>query len=149
MAVSQETQLGRDVTRDMNRIRRAHGLAALRSSSLLARAASAHAVWLATAGAFTHDWPVGRPFARWILGFYPAAGYMRWTAGENLLWRSPAVTSREAVALWLASPPHRRNLLGSWRELGVGVVRADGAAGVFPSDEPVFVLATEFGARVR
>ena len=150
VAVSRVTQLGRDLTGEINRLRRAHGLGALRSSPALARAASAHAVWLATAGSFTHDWPAGTPFSHWILGFYPATGYGAWTAGENLLWRSPDVTPGEALALWLASPPHRRNLLTpSWHELGVGVVRADGASGVYPTDEPVFVVATEFGARIR
>jgi uncharacterized protein YkwD len=150
VAVSRETQLGRDLTGEINRLRRAHGLGALRSSRLLARAASAHAVWLATAGSFTHDWPAGTPFSHWILGFYPATGYGSWTAGENLLWRSPDVTAAQALALWLASPPHRLNLLtSSWRELGVAVVRADGASGVYPTGEPVFVVATEFGARIR
>jgi len=150
VAVSRETQLGRDLTGEINRLRRAHGLGALRSSHLLARAAAAHAVWLATAGSFTHDWPAGTPFSQWILGFYPATGYGTWAAGENLLWRSPDVTPAQALALWLASPPHRRNLLtSSWRELGVAVVRADGASGVYPAGEPVFVVATEFGARIR
>ena len=150
VAVSREADLAHEIAAEINAVRRARGLSSLRSSPLLGRAGSAHATWLATAGSFTHDWPAGRPFSRWILGFYPATGYGQWTAGENLLWRSPAITSEEALALWLASPPHRRNLLSrAWHELGVAVVRADGASGIYAPNDPVFVVAAEFGARSR
>jgi uncharacterized protein YkwD len=148
--VAHVAQVARSITTRINRLRRARGLRPLRSSTLLVRAGAAHAAWLASAGAFTHDWPQGTPFARWIPSFYPATGFRRWDAGENLLWRSPEVTADEAVAMWLASPPHRRNLLSrAWREVGVGVVRADGAAGVYAPNDPVVVVAAEFGRRVR
>jgi uncharacterized protein YkwD len=51
------------------------------------------------------------------------------------------------VRIWLASPAHRAVLLTpAWRELGVGVVRAERATGVYASQD-VYVVAVEFGAR--
>jgi uncharacterized protein YkwD len=55
------------------------------------------------------------------------------TAGENLAWGSGAQgTAQALVAAWLASPPHRANLLApSFRRAGIGemVGRFQGVAG--------------------
>jgi uncharacterized protein YkwD len=64
--------------------------------------------------------------------------------GENL-WAGPwGASAREVVAGWLASPPHRENLLRpAFRLLGSGLVHAPGILG--NADGGVWV--TTFGTR--
>jgi uncharacterized protein YkwD len=131
----------------INSLRRRHGLRPLALAGPLARAGDAHARALAVAGTFTHDWPDGRPLIRWMPGYYPHAGYRRWTAGENLLWSTGDLSPATAVSMWLASPPHRRLLLTrSWREIGIGVIHAERATGAYGGLD-VYVVAAEFGVR--
>lgn len=132
----------------INALRRSRGLRPLSVSPALARAGDAHARALGLAGAFTHDWPSdGRPFSRWIVSYYRQVSSRPWSAGENLLWSDGEVSAEEMIASWMASPSHRRILLKtSWREVGVGIVRAEGATGVF-GGRTVYVVAAEFGIR--
>ena len=131
----------------VNAVRRAHGLQILTVSPRLTAAAEAHAHVLAATGQFAHDWPDGRPFATWILRYYPVAAYSTWSAGENLVWSSQPLAADAAVTQWLASPPHRRNLLDpAWRQIGVGIAGALHASGVY-SGYDVDVAAAEFGLR--
>ena len=140
-------ELERAIAASVNALRRRHRLRPLARSRSLAQAAGSHASVLARTGTFTHDWPDGRPFARWIPGFYRQSGYRVWRVGENLLWSTGELTPEAALRLWLASPPHRKVLLTrSWRELGIGVVHAPGAAGVYGGQD-VYVVAAEFGSR--
>ena len=128
-------------------MRRAHGRSRLALSALLQRAGEEHARNLAEAGFFTHSWSDGTPFGSWIRRFYPVAGARTWSVGENLAWSAPSVTAQQAVEMWLASPEHRRILLDKrWRQIGLGVIAADRAAGVYGGQD-VVVLAAEFGVR--
>jgi uncharacterized protein YkwD len=147
-ALAATPDLARSLLTGVNATRRAHGLRALRLSASLTKAAYAHAQSLAIAGQFTHAWPTtNRGFGSWIRNFYPARGYRRWSAGENLLWASPGLTATSAVQQWLASPIHRRVMLTrSWRELGVGVVAATAAPGAYGGRD-VQIAAAEFGKR--
>jgi uncharacterized protein YkwD len=147
-ALAATPDLARSLLIAVNATRRAHGLRALRLSAPLTEAAYAHAQSLAVAGQFTHAWPTtNRVFGSWIRTFYPARGFRRWSAGENLLWASPGFTATGAVQQWLASPIHRRVMLTpSWRELGVGVVAATAAPGAYGGRD-VQIAAAEFGKR--
>ena len=149
-SVSAVPDLAHALLAEVNRTRRHYGLRALRLSATLTRAGTAHAQALANAGLFTHNWPSsGQLFSSWIRSFYPAQGYRAWSAGENLLWASPGFTTASAVQQWLDSPTHRRVMLTkSWRELGVGVVAAQGAAGAYGGRD-VQIAAAEFGSRQR
>lgn len=141
--------VARGILTEVNRVRRSHGLRALKAAPDLVRAGNGHARFLAASGMFTHDWQPGTPFGRWILRFYPATNTRMWSAGENLLWWPETVTPRAAVQRWLASPPHRKVMLAPrWRQLGVGVVDAANAPGVY-NGQKVVVVAAEFGLRVR
>jgi uncharacterized protein YkwD len=146
--VSATPDLARTLVAAVNRTRRTYGLPPLAYSSALANAATEHAKALATAGMLTHEWPTtGRLFSSWIRSFYPARGYRAWSAGENLLWASPGFTPASAVQQWLDSPAHRRVLLTkSWRELGIGVVSAVAAPGIYGGRD-VQIAAAEFGLR--
>lgn len=147
-ALASTPQLARSLLAEVNAMRRAQGLRALRLSGPLTDAAYAHAQALAVAGQFTHAWPTtGRSFGSWMRNFYSARGFRRWSAGENLLWASPGFTPANAVQQWLASPIHRRVMLTpSWRELGVGVVTATAAPGAYGGRD-VQIAAAEFGKR--
>jgi uncharacterized protein YkwD len=135
------------VAAQINLVRRSYGRSRLTVSTALTRAGREHARELALAGYFSHDWSDGTPFGSWIRRFYPPSGARRWGAGENLAWSTPAVTARQAVQMWLASPEHRRILLSkTWRQVGLGVVRATGAGG-FYGGRDVVILAAEFGIR--
>jgi len=141
------TELQRLLTAEINVVRRQHGLPGLTVSVQLARAGKEHATHLAVAGYFSHDWSDGTPFATWIRRFYPVGATRRWSAGENLAWATPDVTAQQAVEMWLASPEHRRILLSkTWRQVGLGVIRADGAGGFYEGKD-VVILAAEFGTR--
>jgi uncharacterized protein YkwD len=139
--------LQRQVTAQINVVRRSHGRLRLTLSTQLTRAGQEHAQQLAIAGFFSHDWSDGTPFGSWIRRFYPVGGARTWRAGENLAWSTQDVTAEQAVELWLASPEHRRILLDTrWRQLGLGVIHADGAGGVY-GGQSVVILAAEFGLR--
>jgi len=133
----------------VNAFRAAHGLARLRLSPALGAAAAAHSTQMARVGYFSHNSANGTPFSRRIVTFYPARGYRSWTAGENLLWASPDVGAARALKLWLASPPHRANLLSPrWRELGLSAVHSTSAPGVY-GHAPTTIVTADFGARSR
>jgi uncharacterized protein YkwD len=131
----------------INAVRRRFGLRPLAQSPELTRAAVAHVDRLATDGYFSHNWPDGAPFRRWILTFYPVGRATFWSTGENLLWGTQAVTPTDAVDAWLASPEHRLNLLDArWRQIGIGIVRVTAAPGFYKGQD-VAIAATEFGVR--
>ena len=104
---------------------------------------------MARAGYFAHESADGRAFWRRIVRFYVFDGFSRWSVGENLVWRASTLTPRQAVAMWLASPEHRKILLtAKWRRLGVGAVRATDASGDYGGRDVVIVTA-DFGVRQR
>ena len=133
----------------VNAVRSAHGLVRLRFSTALNAAASAHSTQMARLGYFSHSSANGTPFSRRIASYYPARGYRSWMAGENLVWASPDLSAARAVKLWLASPPHRANLLDpSWREIGLSGVHSTSAPGVYGGSAATIITA-DFGARSR
>jgi uncharacterized protein YkwD len=70
----------------------------------------------------------------------------RWSLGENIAWGSGAKASPKAiVSAWMASPPHRRNILTrKYRRIGIGVATGAPVAGVNGA-----TYVTDFGARTR
>ena len=146
-AVTAADELELPIVRELNRVRAAHGLPRLRTAAPLRRAADVHAASMAARGYFAHTSADGTTFDRRIARFYPSAGRSYWAVGENLLWASPVVSPRKAVALWMASPGHRRNILSPrYRQIGISAVSASAAPGVFGGRE-VTIVVTDFGAR--
>jgi uncharacterized protein YkwD len=147
VTVTHATDVESPILGELNRVRRAHGLRPLRLSAALARAAQAHVRALALSGQFRHEWPDGRPFARWITSFYPVQGARSWAVGENLIWSSAGLTAKGAAEAWLHSAPHRHVLLRPyWRQLGIGAVHAEGAGGIYGGTDAT-IAAAEFGVR--
>jgi uncharacterized protein YkwD len=105
----------------INRSRRSHGLPPLARLGMLERAAAVQAVSIARCGQFSHT-PCGHPFG----SSFRAAGFRvsRHAVAENIAWGTGALGSpEETVQHWLASPPHRRNILSPrFRSFGVATV---------------------------
>lgn len=131
----------------VNELRASRGLRPLQASAGLQAAAVAHSRAMLDSGFFEHESADGSPFHERVRRFYPARGFASWTVGENLLYKTAAVEAAEAVDAWLASPPHRRNMLSAtWREVGIGAVRASTAGGVFRGSG-AWVVTMDFGTR--
>ena len=139
--------LNRQVLAAVNRFRAAHGLVALHESAALDRSARRHSLEMGRVGYFAHSSADGTVFWRRIQHYYAARGYSYWSVGENLLWESPSVGAAGAMKLWIASPPHLKNLLEpQWRQIGVSAVRVVGAPGAFQG-RTVTIITTDFGVR--
>lgn len=135
------------VLTDINAFRRAHRLAPLRLNVRLTDAAREHTVQMAQDGYFAHDSADGSSFWKRIQVFYSSGPWSYWSVGENLLWSSPDVTPGRALAMWLASPEHRANLMNPrWREIGVAAVHQAAAPGVYKGLD-VTIVTTDFGVR--
>jgi uncharacterized protein YkwD len=147
VVISRVTALNTPILAAVNRIRRSRNLRPLQSSPRLARAASAHVRALAIAGQFRHEWTDGRRLDVWIRTFYPPSISGSWGVGETLIWSSSDLTAEGVVKAWLASTPHRQVLLSPyWRQLGIGVVHAAPAGGVYGNGDAT-IAAAEFGVR--
>ncbi len=131
----------------INELRREQGLRELRLNSALSRAALGHSFSMAKHGFFSHSGWDGSPFWQRIKPNYPPHPTTYWGVGENMLWASPDLSADQAIELWLASSPHRKNLLTpTWREVGLGAVRALSAPGVYEGLD-VTILTADFGVR--
>ncbi len=98
-------------------------------------------------GYFGHNSADGSAYWKRIERYYPSAHYRSWTVGENLLWNAGSLDARGALALWMASPGHRANILDArWREIGVAALYEPDAPGAFGGNS-VTLVATDFGAR--
>ena len=97
----------------MNEVRRTHGLTPLRVDARLTRAARAHSSDMIRRQYFAHGALAPR------LKRFKVRGPL---VGENLAWGVGALAhARAVVAQWMASPPHRANLLRpGFRRVGVG-----------------------------
>jgi len=101
--------------RELNRMRAANHLPALREDQHMDGGAASHSRDMARRRYFAHGaWP-GRVMA--------AAGGAR-SIGEVIGWRvqsSPGAEASAMVREWLGSPPHRRVLLdGDFSRIGIG-----------------------------
>ena len=132
---------------DLNRIRRAHGLKPLTLSPSLSRAAMAHSKEMVVKGYFAHNSADGQPFWKRIETFYPQGRFGYWSVGENLYWTSGSTTAAAGMKAWMASPPHRENILDpAWRQIGIATVSASDAPGTYDGMR-VTLITTDFGVR--
>jgi uncharacterized protein YkwD len=131
----------------INELRHEHGLVELRLNTRLASTALVHSLSMAEQGYFQHSSLAGAPFWKRVEGKYDRRAGGLWRVGENLAWASPGLSAEGALALWLNSPRHRKNLLTpGWREIGLGAVHALAAPGVFEG-RATTILTADFGVR--
>lgn len=145
--VARPAELEREVLRELNRVRQARGLTALRAAGGLRQAALAHSEAMVVAGFFSHTSPDGTPFHERIRRTYVSRGWSSWSVGETLYASSGQPGARAIVASWLTSPLHREIVLATgWRDAGVGVAWRPSASGVF-AGQPTLVVTAAFGLR--
>ena len=136
------------VVREMNRVRAAHGLTALRMSPGLRAAALGHSQSMLKRGFFGHDSADGPAFSERIRRHYTSRGWRMWSVGEALLASEGRdVDAHAIVAAWLESPPHREIVLSpTWREAGIGALYAPTAPQEYGGAATIVVTA-DFGLR--
>jgi uncharacterized protein YkwD len=126
---------------DAERHRR--GLGSLRAHGALRRAAARHSRDMVRRRYFGHISPDGtNPVGRALASGYSDARKIK--IGENILTWSAPLTPAEVMRKWMASPPHRRDILRRrWRDVGIALVRSctSGARGI--------TVAVEFGRKYR
>ncbi|WP_217913183.1 CAP domain-containing protein [Miltoncostaea marina] len=128
---------GAELLAEVNRHRRATGLRPVREDPVLARAAAWKARDVLARAYGGHDDPgLGRAPSRTAQTRAQTCGFTSGYAYENLLMRAaaaPPLDARSALAAWLASPGHRRNIeQPAWRFVGTGVAAMPGAAPGMP-----------------
>jgi uncharacterized protein YkwD len=148
-AASSSARMQAALLSQLNAVRSSRGLVRLRLAPGLNAAAAAHSRQMARLGYFSHNSANGASFSRRVASYYSLRGYRSWAVGENLVWASPELGAARAVRLWLASPPHRANLLDArWREIGLSAVHATSAPGVYGGN-PATIVTADFGVRSR
>jgi uncharacterized protein YkwD len=120
-----------------------HGMGSLRIHGALRRAAKRHARDLVRRRYFGHVSPAGtNPVDRALAGGYRGARKIE--VRENLLTWSTSLTPAEVMRKWMASPPHRGDILHPhWRDVGIALVRAS------TSSPRGLTVVVEFGRRYR
>jgi uncharacterized protein YkwD len=130
-------------------LRRDARLPFTRRSQQLNEAAEAHAEMLGRSGTFTHHAPGERAFSTRLQRFYPSRGFAYWATGENIFWAHTRVSPEQVIRAWLASPPHKLNMLDpTWNEVGIAALRVQNAPGVYGGGD-VTIVVIEFGRRHR
>jgi uncharacterized protein YkwD len=108
----------------INRERSHAGEQPLRADGALEESAQGHSTSMAMHGYFEHVSPDGStPLTRMRESGYLSSSTPTYMVGENIAWGSGSdATPAAIVAAWMASPPHRDNILqGEFRDTGIGV----------------------------
>jgi len=122
-----------------NYARAAHGLAPLALNRQLGRAAEQKSADIVSCDEFSHE-ACGRPFQFWIQRY----GYLKgcWRAAENIAWGTGSYATVGSIfTAWLESPEHHANILGPYREIGIGL-----RDGEVEGEEDAAVWTQDFGS---
>jgi uncharacterized protein YkwD len=146
-STAREPSLESLVLQRINDVRAAHGLGRLSASTGLTKAALTHSRAMVVKGFFAHESDNGAPFWKRLKIFYTPRS-SGWTVGENLAMFGGIKPDADAVvSAWMASPPHRANLLSkSFADAGIVVIYDPAAGGVY-GGAPTWVVTLDFGAR--
>jgi uncharacterized protein YkwD len=122
----------------VNQARKGRGLDPLAAPSSLGRAADRKSADILRCDEFSHE-ACGREFTYWI----DRVGYRYCSAAENIAYAGGGyATPRTIFRLWMNSPGHRRNILGGYRDIGIGV-----RVGALDGAGDAHVWTQEFGSR--
>ncbi|MGH2940269.1 MAG: CAP domain-containing protein [Solirubrobacterales bacterium] len=122
-----------------NYARAAHGLVPLALNRQLGRAAEQKSADIVGCDEFSHE-ACGRPFQFWIQRY----GYLKgcWRAAENIAWGTGSYATVGSIfTAWLESPEHHANILGPYREIGIGM-----RDGEVEGEEDAAVWTQDFGS---
>jgi len=122
-----------------NYARGVHGLAPLSLNRQLGRAAEQKSADIVDCDEFSHE-ACGRPFQFWIQKY----GYLKgcWRAAENIAWGTGSYATPGSIfTAWLESTEHHANILGPYREIGIGLRTGD-----VEGEEGAAVWTQDFGS---
>jgi uncharacterized protein YkwD len=110
----------------VDQIRHAHGLSALHANGALGSVASSQVVTMVRWDYFADIRPSGQTPLALVGGTSYPAHAEAVAVGQNIAWGTGSyATPAHIVAAWMASPPHRANILSSqYRDAGVAVTPA-------------------------
>ena len=145
--VAREQSLEGLVLQRINEVRAAHGLNRLTASTGLGRAAVTHSRSMMENGFFAHESRNGAPFWQRLKTFYGPRTH-GWTVGENLaMFGGSKPDANAIVEAWMASPPHRANLLSKlFANAGIAILHDPAAGGVY-GGLSTWVVTLDVGAR--
>ena len=122
----------------VNQVRTNRGLEPLFAPTSLARAAARKSLDILRCDEFSHE-ACGREFTYWIERF----GYRFCSAGENIAFGTGAyATPLSIFRSWMHSSGHRRNILGAYDDIGIGL-----QIGELEGYDQAHVWTQQFGSR--
>jgi hypothetical protein len=150
VATGAGSPLETEIIAQINAFRLSQGLSPLVSSPVLSAFAARHAQDMLAKGYFDHDEPGGQTALQRLTAFYGPEGYDLSNVGENIAMISGPGDATAFVQEWMGDTAHQEILLGTGRgplysEVGVAVVTADSAPGVYAGLGQVSILSAEFG----
>jgi uncharacterized protein YkwD len=122
-----------------NYARAVHGLRPLSFSRQLDRAAEQKSSDIVSCDEFSHE-ACGRQFTFWEQRY----GYLKgcWKTAENIAWGTGDQSTVGVIfQAWLESPEHHENILGPYRQIGIGL-RTGGIEG----HEDAAIWTQDFGS---
>ncbi len=121
----------------VNQARQQRGLDPLAAPSSLAQAAARKSADILRCDEFSHE-ACGRDFTYWI----ERSGYEGCRMGENIAYGSGSfATPRSIFRMWMKSSGHRRNILGSYTDIGIGL-----QVGTLEGNRGAHVWTQQFGS---
>jgi uncharacterized protein YkwD len=124
----------------VNRARKQRGLGPLAASAALGRSSGRKSGDILSCDEFSHE-ACGREFTYWI----ERTGYGGCGWAENIAWGSGRFgTPRSIFSAWMRSSGHRRNILGRFDEIGIGL-----RVGRLEGNDGAHVWTQQFGSRCR
>lgn len=124
----------------VNRARANRGREPLTAPGVLARAAARKSADILRCDEFSHE-ACGRDFTYWI----ERMGYKGCRMGENIAYGSGRfATPLSIFQRWMKSSGHRRNILGSYNDIGIGL-----KVGKLNGSRGAHVWTQHFGSRCR
>ncbi len=124
----------------VNRARGQRGLEPFAAPASLARAAARKSADILRCDEFSHE-ACGREFTYW----FGRVGYRGCREGENIAYGSGSYATPGSIfAMWMRSAGHRRNILGPYDDVGIGL-----QVGELEGHGGAHVWTQEFGARCR
>ncbi len=131
----------------INQARTSRGLAPVRVTGTLDRAALAHARDMIARDYFAHSSLSGAGVSTRARGAgYSVNGYDLWSVGEVIAWgKGTRGTPASVFKAWMNSSSHRQVILTArWRDVGLGCAR-----GTFKGLSGVVMYTVDFGRRAR
>lgn len=121
----------------VNRARESRNLLAFAAPASLARAADRKSGDILRCDEFSHE-ACGREFTYW----FDQVGYRGCREGENIAYATGSyATPLRIFKLWMNSSGHRENILGAYRDIGIGL-----RVGTLGNAADAHVWTQEFGS---